>query len=297
MKITGYPALLAFCVAAPLSLAWAENEQMLESGGFEWPAVLGKKARSEGADISKSAATNAEWIKFQDKPDGEGGRLIFGLTSEMSHGGRQGMYVEFDKLTKPNVSADMVSDFLPIKPGKPYRVGIWGRMDKARPITLAQRLPILQLRVDWFKLDEEGDMAQVGQPVWKMQPIPGPKTRKPFFIAGDWREYFADLTSPEDAGFIKITWSWRTPPAEEGETDGVIYFDDATLVGEPGPKPPPEELEEYEEEKPAAEKPAAPGAPGTPAAKPEPSTPAAPEKPAEKPAGRKESKIDVTPVR
>src|SRR5262245_19126513 len=129
MKIFGFPALVAAGVAASVLPVSAENEQLLESGGFEWPAVLGKKARSEGADISKSAATNAEWVKFQDKPDAEGGRLIFGLTSDMSHGGRQGMYVEFDKITKPNVSADMMSDFLPIKPAKPYRVAIWGRMD------------------------------------------------------------------------------------------------------------------------------------------------------------------------
>jgi hypothetical protein len=293
MKTPGYRVLLALCVAAPVLPAAAETQSLLESGGFEWPAVLAPRSLSEGADISKSAM-NAEWVRFKDKPDADGGQLVLGLTNEIARSGRQCLYVEFNKLTKPKVSAELGSDFIPVKAGKSYRVAIWGRIDKKRPITLAQRLPFLKLRVDWFKVDEEGDMAQVGDVVWKVQPIPGPLKRPPLFIAGDWRQFFADMTAPVDATFIKMTWSWETP-IQEGETNGVIFFDDASLEGEPGPKPPEEELEEYDE-KPVTD---APAAPADKPEQPKTNTPApapAPEKPATSPA-RKEPKIDLTPVR
>ena len=243
-------ALLALCAS---SFA----EQLLESGSFEWPPVTRRKPRSEGADVSKSAM-NAEWITFTDKADAEGGRLILGLTNEISRTGRQCMYVEFNKLTKTLVSTQLSSDFIPVFPGKPYRVFIWGRVAKKEPVALDQRLPYLKLRIDWFMADKE---EQTGEVVWKVQPIPGSKLRKPVFTAAQWSEYFANVKSPDDAAFIKVTWFWDTPP-QEGETNGVIFFDDAGITGEAPPK---EEVvfdeELKDDEKPAAEKPAEPAKP------------------------------------
>ncbi len=228
----------------------AFGEQLLESGSFEWPPVTRRKARSEGADVSKSAM-NAEWLTFQDKPDAEGGRLVLGLTNEISRSGRQCIFVQFDKLTKPQTSTQLASDFVPILPEKPYHFGIWGRMDKNSPISLDQRVPYLKLRVDWFKADKE---EQTGDVVWRLQPIPGSPNLKPLFTAGKWTEFYTDVKSPEEAAFVRVSWYWDTPPAE-GMTDGVIYFDDAMIVGESGPKEDPlaEEVAAEEAEEKAAE--------------------------------------------
>ncbi len=231
--------------------------QLLESGSFEWPPVSSRKPRSNGADVSKSAM-NADWITFTDKPDAEGGQLILGLTNEISRTGRQCIYVEFNKLTKPLVSTQLSSNFIPVFPGKPYHVAIWGRISKKQPLTLDQRVPYLKLRIDWFMADKE---EQTGEVIWKVQPIPGSKLRKPLFTSAQWNEYFADVKSPADAAFIKVTWFWDTPP-QEGETNGVIYFDDAVIEGDAPPK---EEVvfdeEIKDDDKPAAEKPAEPAKP------------------------------------
>jgi hypothetical protein len=43
------------------------------------------------------------------------------------------------------------------------------------------------------------------------------------------------MSSPEEATFAKITWSWETT-REEGETNGLMFFDDVTLEGAAGVK-------------------------------------------------------------
>jgi len=84
--------------------------------------------------------------------------------------------------------------------------------------------------------------------------MPGSRDRPPFFVSKEWREYYADMQTPEDAGYLKITWSWTSPP-EAGEINGVMFFDDATLIGE--------KVEVPEEPEPTPE-----GTPAAPAGKP-----------------------------
>ena len=74
--------------------------------------------------------------------------------------------------------------------------------------------------MDWFKADKE---EQTGDVVWRVQPIPGSPNLKPLFTAGKWTEFYADVKSPEEAAFVRITWYWETPP-KEGMTDGVIVL-------------------------------------------------------------------------
>lgn len=264
-------------------------EQLMERGSFELPPVTRRKARSEGADLSKFVGG---WVQFKDKADAAGGRLILGLTNEVSRTGRQSLFVRFDKLTKPQAKGELASELIPILPGKPYHVGIWGRVDKENPVTLDQRLPYLKLRIDWFMApgkepaeDDEGadvdvtpvsgdstkeddnsplTYAQTGEPVWRLQPLPGSKNRPPFFRSGRWTEFFVDVKSPADAAFIKVTWYWETPP-DAGETNGVMYFDDATVEGESGPREVPF-ADEPDDDAPAA-KPAVLAPPAVPAKK------------------------------
>ena len=166
------------------------------------------------------------------------------------------------------------------RPGDPIPEGCFLQVVGQADMTLDQRVPYLKLRVDWFMADKE---EQTGEVVWKVQPMPGSKLRKALFNSGEWNEFFANVKSPDDAAFIKVTWFWDTPP-QEGETNGVIYFDDAVIEGEAAPK---EEVvfeeEMKDEEKPVPIKP--------------PETVKAPAKPEEKPQPPKGTKpLNLSPI-
>jgi hypothetical protein len=204
----------------------APANQILEFGSFELPRVQARMPKLKGGNFL--LFTSDEWMDFHGEPDSSHGSLVIGLTNEVARTGRQSMYVEFNKLQKPRAEAMLVSQLIPIKPDKPYRVGIWGRMDKKQPLTLDQPLPALRLQIDFFQPDGE---TQTGDQVFRVQPMPGSRDRPPFFVSKEWREYYADMQAPEDAGYLKISWSW-TSPQEPGEINGVMFFDDATLIGE-----------------------------------------------------------------
>jgi hypothetical protein len=231
-------SLLVLTLSLGLTLP-SFGEQLLESGGFEWPPVSNRKARSEGGDLIKSAM-NANWVTFRDVADGKEGKLVLGLTNEISLRGRQAMFVHFDKVKARSAVATLSSDLISVLPEKTYRIGIWGRLDKTDPIALDTRRPYLRLRVDWFKpgVDEdtgEEAMEQTGEPEFRSQVIPGALNREPFFSSKRWTQFATEMEAPADAKFVKITWTWETTP-QDGETNGLIYFDDATIEGPAGPK-------------------------------------------------------------
>ena len=229
-----------WAVAALMGLGCnALADQLLERGSFEWPRVKARLERSKGGDLKKSAM-NADWTIFKDKSDPAGGRLVLGLTNEIARTGKQSIVVHFDKLTKTEAVAMLASDLIPILPEQPYRIGIYGRVDKKDPVALDTRTPFIKLRIDWFKdsVDEdtgEPGYDQVEDPEFRMQPIPGSQNRPALFTATAWNQFFTDLRSPAGAQYVKVTWTWETG-TKEGETNGIIFFDDATIEGPSGPK-------------------------------------------------------------
>jgi hypothetical protein len=231
------PAALLALFLAPLPAA-----QLLESGSFESPRVKGRKSRVEGG--SPLRATRSDWQQFDDKVNDEGGRLKGGMTDEISHSGRQSLYIEYDKLADEKAGVILASNLVSILPDKSYHVAIWGRLPKQNPLTIEDRLAYLKLFVEFFQADRESPCEE-GQSAMRAQPLPGSRNRPPLFTTGKWTEYFADLKSPPDAGFMKVMWRWDTP-AQEGAVTGVIFFDDAVIVGEPGPRPPEPELPDPE---------------------------------------------------
>lgn len=223
---TPAPAAAKPTVPGAVNRTKMPENQILEYGSFELPRVKERLPKLKGGNFL--LLTSDEWMDFRGDPDSDRGTLVIGLTNEVARTGRQSMYVEFSKLKKPRAAATMSSQLIAVKPNQPYRVGIWGRMDKKQVLTLDQPLPLLRLQVDFFQGDGE---TQTGDQIFRVQPMPGSRDRPPFFITKDWREYYAEVQTPEDAGFIKITWSWTAPP-DAGEINGVMYFDDATLIGE-----------------------------------------------------------------
>jgi hypothetical protein len=274
------PAAAKPAVQTPPKRTAAPANQILEYGSFELPRVQARTPKLKGGNFL--LFTSDEWMDFHGEPDSSHGSLVLGLTNEVARTGRQSMYVEFNKLNKPRAEAMLVSQLIAIKPDQPYRAGLWGRMDKKQPLTLDQPLPSLRLQIDFFQADGE---TQTGDQVFRVQPMPGSRDREPFFVSKEWREYYADMQTPEDAGFLKITWSW-TSPQEAGEINGVMYFDDATLIGEKVevPEEPPEPAPEGTPAGPAPAAPAGP-APAAPPAVAEPkATPAPKAAPAATPA-------------
>lgn len=226
--------------AALLACTTAFSAQLIESGSFESPRVKERTQKNKGG--SPTVGASSSWIRFDSKVGDEGGKLIAGLTNEMARTGKQSLFIQFDKLKAPKQGAELESGLVSILPGKPYHVSIWGRLNKKTPLTIDQRLPYLKLFVYFFQADKE---TECSEPVMRLQPMPGSKNRPPLFTTAQWSEYFTDVKAPDDAAFLKLMWRWDTPP-DEGETNGVIYFDDATVTGEAGPVQPPEELEDEE---------------------------------------------------
>src|ERR1700712_3493484 len=62
------------------------DTQILEYGSFELPRVTGRTPKRNGGDFLKF--TQGEWMRFLDKPDDEGGKLVAGVTNEVARTGR-----------------------------------------------------------------------------------------------------------------------------------------------------------------------------------------------------------------
>ncbi len=243
--------------AEPMKPAW-----LLYTGSFEFPHVTGRTVLEKGGNpVSKIG--RREWVRFQHKQGNKGGELLAGLTNEVAHTGHQSLYVEFNNLTAILASAELASDMISIRGGQEYHVSIWGLLDKKRPITLDQRTPALRLEVEFFQADKE---TQTGEPILRTQSIPGTPTR-PLFSSERWAEFYADVTAPDDAAYMRVTWALVSPP-QEGKTDGVIFLDDANIKGPPGKTQEEIEAEQPEPTEPAPETtPAAPESPKPPAKK------------------------------
>lgn len=259
--------LLVIFVLSFFAFAAAPADQLLESGSFEIPRVAGRTPLAKGGN-PMLVGRKTDWSLFlHPRPTPENGAAIAGITDEVAHSGRQSLFIEFDKFRAIVSGPLLVTDLISIQPGKPYHFSIWGRVDKKNPLTIDQRIPYLKLNIEWFAADKE---TVVGDPFFRAQPLPDsrnrPAQRPPMFSSTKWGEYYMDLDSPEDAAFVKVTWKWEST-TEAGTTTGVMYFDDATISGEPGPKPPepkdePEENSELKmlEKEAAGAKPSAPAA-------------------------------------
>lgn len=170
-----------------------------------------------------------EWVSLQIHQSPSGGKLITGLTNEAAHTGKQSLYFDFQKVTAPEVSAEFATAYVPIVPGGRYRCVVWGMIDKKRPLTLDQRLAFLRLQVDFLQEDKKNG---AGESILKIQPIPGGRTH-PLFLVGKWAQFSAEIAAPENASYLRTSWLVSTPP-QAGETDGILYLDDANILGEPG---------------------------------------------------------------
>jgi len=221
---------LALLLACSLAAA-ADEPNLIRNGSFEEPAVPGRVDERDGGTPIRAAEGTTSWAHFQapvratDKP---GGELSVGLTNQYAHTGKQAVFVDFKELGAQRRSF-LMTDLLPVKAGQRYRIAIWARIDPKRPLTLDQRRPLLKMDFEYFTADQETQCERVDAAT---QFIPGSLDRLLFF-SNRWTEYFRIVRTPEDAAWMKVSIRWETDKAP-GTTDGVIYFDDASVLAIPG---------------------------------------------------------------
>jgi len=222
-------------ILAGSTTVWsAPTENLFVKGSFEEPKITGRTLETKEGLLSVEEEENP-WIFFGATPEVEGGKLNVGITDEIARTGKQSIYVDFDKVTAPGRQAILMTKLIPTKAEQAYRLSIWGRIDRKRPLALDERRPFMILDVDFFAADQE---TKVGEPLHGVQLIPGNIVKGGphplIYVARKWSEASAQLVTPAGSAFVRVTWRWVTP-SDIGETDGVIFWDDAALVEDQKP--------------------------------------------------------------
>jgi hypothetical protein len=217
----------------------APAANLLGQSSFEEPKVTGRTPETDEGLLPVDDETTP-WAFFGASEETEGGKVVAGITDEIARTGKQSIYVDFEKVTANLRYAILMTKLIPVKPSQNYRLAIWGRIDRKRPLALDERRPFLVLDVDFYTADGK---TKAGEPIRGFQLIPGrvvPGGPHPLlYVAKRWSESPSQLTTPAGTAFLQIKWTWQVP-ADPGETDGVIYFDDASLQEDHTPAAAPE---------------------------------------------------------
>jgi len=218
------PALFGL-FALSLAPAGVLAENLLENASFEQPKVKGMTDARKGGTMAAAEGKNT-WTHLQSLD--QSGKIAVGITNEIARTGEQSIYVRFDQAEKVK-PAFLMSDLVPVQQWESYRVSLWGRIDRKKPLTLDQGRPYLQADVEFYGTDQA---SRIGDIDVRTQMIPGSPKRL-LFVTHRWAEYYATFKAPEGASFMKVTFWWY-PPKGEGAAKGLIYFDDASIEGKPG---------------------------------------------------------------
>jgi len=236
----------------PLLLLWGfsafaadPSNNLQRDGSFEVPSVKGRTLTDQGGNPAHLGGGSG-WIAFNFRTTGTSGKVTGGLTDEVAHSGRQSLFIHFDHVDGAFQGALLTSNFIPIVSGTQYDVGIWGRADSKAPFDPDGRSVYLKLEVDYFAKDAN---ESVGQPSFAVQPFPGSKGHVPVFKPDVWNLFTVTFTPPPGAVFAQITWRWETG-SDPGETNGLMFFDDASLTG-PAPANPNMTPEPVQQDSPA----------------------------------------------
>jgi len=220
----------AACAAPPAA-------NLLGESSFEEPKVTGRTPETEEGLLPVDKETTP-WAFFGSSEETEGGRVVVGITDEIAKTGKQSIYVDFEKVTANLRYAILMTKLIPIKPSQAYRVAIWGRIDRKRPLALDERRPFTTVDVDFFGADAK---TKTGEPIRGFQLIPGRVIpggpHQLIYVAKRWTESPSQFTTPAGAAFVQVKWTWQVP-ADPGETDGVIFWDDASLQEDNTPAAP-----------------------------------------------------------
>ena len=228
MKTPIAVSIAVLVILSALHPAHAEN--VMQNGGFEEPAVKLRTPKDSGGDPA-NGGVNSLWQSFTINSDGVGHMVSAGLTNEIAHTGAQSVFVKFDDVTRSYQNATLETAPVPVIQTSLYRIGIWGRLDKKNPLTLGERIAFMRVQIEFFKDD---GTTSAGDAEYRIQPIPGSKNRLSLFTVEKWNEYSTEVTTPVEADFMVVKLIFETG-STPGHTNGIIFFDDFTINGEPSP--------------------------------------------------------------
>lgn len=262
----------AFGQNAPTPTLTLTVPNLLKDPSFEDPPVTQRLSFKEKGSPVTGDESKTSWTQFQVMgKDTEGqGKLVVGLTNEYARTGKQSVFVDFDKLTSTNRKSFLMTDLIEVKPASGYRISLWGRTDKDRPLTLDQRWAFMKVEIEYFTPDTENQSGELDN---RTLMIPG-NSKRIFFVSNKWNEYSTIVRTPRDAGWMKVTFRWETG-RDKGTTDGIIYFDDASVTPASSADSliPVDETDVFKPA-PEEEEPSGAAAPATPAEPPKPPAPA-----------------------
>ena len=227
--------VFAFAIGSLLAVASiGRGQNLLGNGSFELPAVT-SQTELGGEGSPSIAEGDSAWASLTRDTKAKGGQVHTGLTNEIARTGKQSLYILFDKVAVNGEAAVLESKPISVQPEQEYRLSIWGRIDRVRPLTLDERRPAMWLDIEFLKADRETEAGESGHTV---QLIPGSITvgvrNTLLFVSNKWSETSSVFKTPPGTAFVRLTWTWMTPK-DEGETDGVVYWDDATLEAQTSP--------------------------------------------------------------
>lgn len=230
-------ALLFAALSGAAAFSSGYGENLLENGSFELPKITGRTPEENGGNPARAEGKTAWDLLTTDHSD-KGGKLSVGVTDEIARTGKQAFFVDFEKLTAPSRQVSLVTTLVPVKPSQSYRVSIWGRIDGKRPLTLDQRRPYVWIDVQFLKADRD---TEAGEAKLGVQMIPGSivpgATTGLTFVSWKWSESVALVETPKDTAFLQVSWTWGVP-RDEGETEGLIFWDDAAIEEYTPPRAP-----------------------------------------------------------
>ena len=225
-KLLLIPAVLLL-THAPAFILHADN--LMLNGGFEEPAVKTRSTMELGGNPVANEATS-KWKTFEILAQPAAGKVVAGLTNEISHEGAQSLYVEYGNVSIGSQIIQLRTRLIGIMPEAPYRINLWGKLDKKTPFVIGERTLFLKMEVNYFMDD---GVTPAGESDYRIQPIPGSKNRPPVFTAEKWNEYFVEVKSPPGAAFMVFTLKFENG-SQPGKTTGIIFIDDFSISGNPG---------------------------------------------------------------
>jgi hypothetical protein len=206
----------------PLSAPGALPVVPFKNSSFEEPVVQKRTVEMEGGNPARVEAT--DWGHFIRRKGQGAGALNIGMTNEIARTGKQSIYLDFAEITGKRFTATLMTQLVPVKGQHPYKVGMWGRMDKERPLTLDQRRPYLRMEFEFYQADEE---TQVGEGEYRVMRLPG-SLKKLLFTSSRWTQAYGIARAPAGAALMKVSYVFNVPN-DAGKTDGVLFFDDAFI--------------------------------------------------------------------
>ena len=227
--------IVALSGASLATLSAAETPNLLQNGSFETPTVEARTAADAGG--SPVLGTNeSSWQELTGNTQAEAGKISFGLTNSIARTGKQSLFIDFQNLTATGRTVQIATRLIPVQPGTTYEISIWGRIDRDRPVALDERRPHMWVDAEFIQQDQQTSAAE---PRTAVILVPG--NVSPFFgpellvTSQRWSPITTTAEAPAGAAFLRVIWSWVIGK-DEGETDGIAYWDDASIKALPAPE-------------------------------------------------------------